>query len=181
MVNSAEASGKSLIDTINNIIDLAKLDPDNSTDPRGAASSASQEEDDDIVLDEIDIRELCEKVAESMAKACTNKNIVMIPSWTKPSLSSLSSSASASTPGSATSLPNSRMNAIKGNIGGLSSAEDSPTDSVNGLIGIKLPIERKPVLELMVAMDEPDRDPDQDTHWSFLLDVTLVTRILSQV
>ncbi|GJJ78662.1 hypothetical protein EMPS_11021 [Entomortierella parvispora] len=186
MVNAAEASGKSLIDTINNIIDLAKLDPDNSMDPpnfHGAASAVPQEEDDDIVLEEVDIRDLCEKVSESMAKACTNKNIVMMPSWTKPSLSSLSSSAStsSSTPGSASSLPNTRMNAIKGNMAGHSSAEDSPTDSGNGLAAQKLALERKPVLELMVAMDEPDRDPDQDTHWNFLLDVNLVTRILSQL
>ncbi|KAG0056148.1 His Kinase A domain containing protein [Gryganskiella cystojenkinii] len=186
MVNSAEASGKSLIDTINNIIDLAKLDPDNSMDPRnfhGSTTTAPQQNDDDIVLDEIDIRELCEKVAESMAKACTNKNIVVIPSWTKPSLSSLSSAAStAGASGTASSHPNSRMSAatVKGNLGSVSSTEEM-AESPIGIATHKLPMERKPILELMVAMDEPDKDPDQDTHWNFLVDVSIVTRILSQL
>src|SRR5690554_731392 len=91
MVASAEASGKNLIDTINNIIDFAKLDPDSQNTHGGGSSTPSPEEEEPL-MEEVDIRELCERVAESMAKTCTDKNLVMIPSVTKPSLASLTSS-----------------------------------------------------------------------------------------
>ncbi|KAK3845133.1 MAG: hypothetical protein J3R72DRAFT_364949 [Linnemannia gamsii] len=106
MVYSAEASGKSLIDTINNIIDLANLDPDNNTDTQtihGNRAATPSPESDEPLMEEIDIRDL------------------------------------------------------------------------------KLRSDRKPVLELMVAMDEPERDPDHDTLWSFTLDIKTITRILTQL
>ncbi|CAO3568169.1 unnamed protein product [Mortierella alpina] len=179
MVYSAEASGKSLIDTINNIIDLAKLDPDNNMDAqniRGDRASTPSPEAEEPAMEEIDIRELCERVAESMAKACTDKNLIMIPSWTKPSLSSLSSSVPSSTP---VSNPTQSR--------GIPSPEDSvngynsSNESQCGFTSRKFPSDRKPVLELMVAMDEPERDPDQDTMWNFVLELKTVTRILTQL
>ncbi|KAF9573726.1 His Kinase A domain containing protein [Mortierella alpina] len=179
MVYSAEASGKSLIDTINNIIDLAKLDPDNNMDAQnihGDRASTPSPEAEEPVMEEIDIRELCERVAESMAKACTDKNLIMIPSWTKPSLTSLSSSVPSSTPGSNPTQ-----------LRGIPSPEDSvngyhsSSESQNGFTSRKFPSDRKPILELMVAMDEPERDPDQDTLWSFVLELKTVTRILTQL
>jgi hypothetical protein len=190
MVYSAEASGKSLIDTINNIIDLANLDPDNNTDAQtihGNRSATPSPESDEPVMEEIDIRELCEKVAESMAKACTDKNLVVVPSWTKPSLSSLTSSTPNSAPNSASSITLMRNNSIPS--GGRSNAvtddaskgSTSPAEAHGGFSSRKLRSDRKPVLELMVAMDEPERVTDHDTLWSFTLDIKTITRILTQV
>ncbi|KAG0058744.1 His Kinase A domain containing protein [Linnemannia elongata] len=190
MVYSAEASGKSLIDTINNIIDLANLDPDNNTDSQtihGNRSATPSPESDEPVMEEIDIRELCEKVAESMAKACTDKNLIVIPSWTKPSLSSLTSSAPNSAPNSASGITLMRNNSMP--TGGRSNpatddaanGSTSPAEAHGGFSSRKLRSDRKPVLELMVAMDEPERDPDHDTLWSFALDIKTITRILTQL
>ncbi|KAG0338838.1 His Kinase A domain containing protein [Podila humilis] len=188
MVASAEASGKSLIDTINNIIDLAKLDPENSI------SSQSDDGESDpaphlggSMLQEIDIRELCEQVAGTMAKACADKNLVVLPSWTKPSLAPLSTSVPSSAPVSASSIHSVRSNPVQCNSRGIPSPDESvngytsSTDSQNGFTGRRFQADRKAVLELMVAMDEPDRDPDRDIHWSFKLNVPVMTRILTQL
>lgn len=179
MVYSAEASGKSLIDTINNIIDLAKLDPENNMDAQnihGDRASTPSPETEEPAMEEIDIRELCERVAESMAKACTDKNVILIPSWTKPALSSLSSSVPSSTP-----LSNSTQPRGIPSPGDSVNGYNSSSESQNGFTSRKFPSDRKPVLELMVAMDEPERDPDQDTMWNFVLELKTVTRILTQV
>ncbi|KAG9068090.1 His Kinase A domain containing protein [Linnemannia hyalina] len=190
MVYSAEASGKSLIDTINNIIDLANLDPDNNTDSQtihGNRSATPSPESDEPAMEEIDIRELCEKVAESMAKACTDKNLVVIPSWTKPSLSSLTGSAPNSAPNSASGITLMRNNSIPTSGRSNPITDDavngstSPAEAHGGFSSRKLRSDRKPVLELMVAMDEPERDPDHDTLWSFALDIKTITRILTQL
>ncbi|KAF9125324.1 His Kinase A domain containing protein [Mortierella sp. 14UC] len=190
MVYSAEASGKSLIDTINNIIDLANLDPDNNTDTQtihGNRAATPSPESDEPVMEEIDIRELCERVAESMAKACTDKNLVVIPSWTKPSLSSLTSSAPNSAPNSATGITVMRTNSMPSSSRSIPVSDDatngstSPAETNGGFSSRKLRSDRKPVLELMVAMDEPERDPDHDTLWSFALDIKTITRILTQL
>ncbi|KAG0277213.1 hypothetical protein BGZ96_002953, partial [Linnemannia gamsii] len=166
MVYTAEASGKSLIDTINNIIDLANLDPDNKTDAatiHGNRSATPSPESDDPVMEDIDIRELCEKVAESMAKACTEKNLVVVPSWTTPSLSSLTASAPNFAPNSASGITLMRNNSMPS--GGRSNPKSddathgstSPAEAHGGFSSRKLRSDRKPVLELMVAMDEPER------------------------
>ncbi|KAF9290342.1 His Kinase A domain containing protein, partial [Mortierella alpina] len=179
MVYSAEASGKSLIDTINNIIDLAKLDPENNMDAQnihGDRASTPSPETEEPAMEEIDIRELCERVAESMAKACTDKNVILIPSWTKPALSSLSSSVPSSTP-----LSNSTQPRGIPSPGDSVNGYNSSSESQNGFTSRKFPSDRKPVLELMVAMDEPERDPDQDTMWNFVLELKTVTRILTQL
>ncbi|KAF9946330.1 His Kinase A domain containing protein [Mortierella alpina] len=179
MVYSAEASGKSLIDTINNIIDLAKLDPDNNMDAqniRGDRASTPSPETEEPAMEEVDIRELCERVAESMAKACTDKNLIMIPSWTKPALSTLSSSVPSSAPVSNPAQPRS-IPSPEDSVNGYNSSSESQ----NGFTSRKFPSDRKPVLELMVAMDEPERDPDQDTMWNFVLELKTVTRILTQL
>ncbi|KAG0270822.1 His Kinase A domain containing protein [Linnemannia exigua] len=189
MVYSAEASGKSLIDTINNIIDLANLDPDNNTDTQtihGNRAATPSPESDEPLMEEMDIRELCERVAESMAKACTDKNLVVIPSWTKPSLSSLTSSAPNSAPSSATGITVMRTNSMPSGGRSISTPDDangstSPAEVHGGFSSRKLRSDRKPVLELMVAMDEPERDPDHDALWSFALDIRTITRILTQL
>ncbi|KAG0222634.1 His Kinase A domain containing protein [Mortierella sp. GBA43] len=171
MVSDAEAAGRYLIDTINNIIDLAKLDPDNDTekDIHGQGSSTQSIETEDSALEDVDIRELCQKVADTQAKAVTDKNTIVVPSWTKPSMSSLSS---ASTIGASTS----NFSPIQSGNGYASSSE-----SLNGFSARKSRAERKAILELMVALDEPERNPDQDTTWSFTMDVKSITRILNQL
>ncbi|KAF9194920.1 His Kinase A domain containing protein [Haplosporangium sp. Z 11] len=186
MVASAEASGKNLIDTINNIIDLAKLDPD-SQNINGDRSSTPSPEEEEPLLEEVDIRELCERVAESMANTCTDKNLVVMPSWTKPSLSSLSSSVPVPSPVSASSIPAPRSIPVQCSnriiplsdeaINGYASSADS--QSVFPLR--KLRPDSKAVLELMVAVDEPENDPQQDTSWSFVLELKTITRILTQL
>ncbi|KAI1319463.1 His Kinase A domain containing protein [Mortierella claussenii] len=189
MISSAEISGKNLIDTINNIIDLARLDPNNdmeARDIRGERSIPSQEAD-ETIMQEMDIRELCQIVAESMAKTCSDKNVVVIPSWSKASLSSLSSSASNSASGSTTNVSVSYGDAVPFNKMTLASSEgfmnsyNSSADSLHSFSAWKLGSGRKTALELLVAMDEPERDPDQDTLWKFLLDVKAMTRILTQL
>ncbi|KAG0083847.1 His Kinase A domain containing protein [Podila epicladia] len=188
MVASAEASGKSLIDTINNIIDLAKLDPENNISSRdGSSESDPTPHLSESLLEEVDIRELCEQVAGTMAKACADKNLVVLPSWTKPSLASLSTSVPTSAPVSASSMHSSRTNPVQCNTRGIPSPDESvngytsSTDSQHGFTGRRFQADRKAVLELMVAMDEPDKDPDQDTHWNFKLNVPVMTRILTQL
>ncbi|KAF9350628.1 His Kinase A domain containing protein [Mortierella sp. AD094] len=190
MISSAEASGKTLIDTINNIIDLAKLDPDNGMEARkihGEGTATPSPESEETILEEIDIRDLCQKVAESLAKSCTDKNVVVVPSWTKPSLSSLSSSVSNSAMGSTTNVSSLNVEPDEIIKKDSISSEDlvnvcpSSTESLSGFTTRKLRSERKTVLELMVAMDEPERDPDQDTFWNFSLDVKSMTRILTQL
>ncbi|KAF9093623.1 His Kinase A domain containing protein [Mortierella sp. GBA35] len=87
MLGSAEASGKGLIDTINNIIDLADLDSSNRADVEQGRKQLS-----DLFtnISEIDIRELCEQVAGSMTKRCVDKNLVINPSWSQHELAGLS-------------------------------------------------------------------------------------------
>ncbi|KAI8603639.1 hypothetical protein EDD21DRAFT_301983 [Dissophora ornata] len=105
LIASAEASGKILIDTINNIIDLADLDPDNSAD-----------------LD------------------CS-----------EPSME------------------------------GSANGDASSIDSYETYSSAGLRQEQKIGLELMVAMDEPEKGPDQEAHWNFMLNVPVVKRILTQL
>jgi hypothetical protein len=176
MVVTAENSGNLLNDTINNIIDLAKLDPDNTTECvkiQGDGSSTPLPVTDGSVMEEVDIRELCQKVAEQTAKLCTDKNVVVIPSWTKPSLTSLSSSVSAT---AATGGSAANFGSVQSTNGYTSSSE-----SLSSFSARRLRNERKAILELMVALDEPERNPDQDTAWNFVFDVTSMTRILKQV
>lgn len=186
MVASAEASGKSLIDTINNIIDLAKLDPENNIGSRNSSESDPVPQLSESLLEDVDIRELCEQVAGTMAKACADKNLVVLPSWTKPSLVSLSTSVP-SAPVSASSVHSARSNPVQCGTRGIPSPDESvngytsSTDSQHGFTGRRFQENRKAILELMVAMDEPDKDPDQDTHWNFKLNVPVMTRILTQV
>lgn len=187
MVASAEASGKSLIDTINNIIDLAKLDPENNISSRNSSESDPAPHLSESILEDVDIRELCEQVAGTMAKACADKNLVVLPSWTKPSLASLSTSVPSSAPVSASSMHSAKSNPVQCSTRGIPSPDESvngytsSTDSQHGFTGRRFQADRKAILELMVAMDEPDKDPDQDTHWNFKLNVPVMTRILTQV
>ncbi|KAI7817620.1 hypothetical protein BC939DRAFT_319071 [Gamsiella multidivaricata] len=179
MVSSAEASGKNLIDTISNIIDLAKLDPDNNMearDTRRDSTSILSPDMRETILETVDIRDLCQKVADSMAKLCTDKNVMVVPSWSKPSLSSLSSSTSNSTAGSATNVATSLNHPLQG------IAYTSSTESLgSSFTARRIRSPCKTILELMVAMDEPERDPGQGTYWNFSMDVKSITRILTQL
>ncbi|ORZ26331.1 hypothetical protein BCR41DRAFT_368416 [Lobosporangium transversale] len=190
MIATAEASGKNLIDTINNIIELANLDPDNDMETRdnsGDHKTKPAPEVEETVIEDTDIRDLCQSVAESMAKACTEKNVVVLPSWTKHSPSSLSLSTSNSATGSTTNISTSFVGTIPFKRGSFSSHEDSHSghnssfDSVHSLAARSLKPERKAVLELLVAMDEPECAPDQGVIWNYSLDVKSVTRILTQL
>ncbi|KAG0014578.1 His Kinase A domain containing protein, partial [Entomortierella chlamydospora] len=190
MISHAEDEGKSLYDKIANIIELAKLDPDNGMESRknhGEGTVISSPESKEPVLEEIDIRNLCQKVAESLAKSCTDKNLTIVPSWTKPSLSSLSSSVSSSAMGSTTNVSSSNVERDQIITKDPISSEDlinvhpSPAESLGGFTARKLRPERKTVLELIVTTDEPERGPGQDTFWNFSLDVKSVTRILTQL
>lgn len=190
MLGSAEASGKGLIDTINNIIDLADLDPNNRTD---VERSRKQLSDLFASVSEIDIRELCEEVAGSMAKRCVDKNLVINPSWSQSPLVSLSSSkpsfhpvaASVSASGAGAiarafsnqTLPQAHLAHVDDSV-----RDPSTTDSRAGVAGCKLwSDDHNSSLELLVAMDEPEETPEEDTHWSFMLNLPVVKRILTQV
>lgn len=190
MLGSAEASGKGLIDTINNIIDLADLDPNNRTD---VERSRKQLSDLFASVSEIDIRELCEEVAGSMAKRCVDKNLVINPSWSQSPLVSLSSSkpsfhpvaASVSASGAGAiarafsnqTLPQAHLAHVDDSV-----RDPSTTDSRAGVAGCKLwSDDHNSSLELLVAMDEPEETPEEDTHWSFMLNLPVVKRILTQL
>ncbi|KAF9361090.1 His Kinase A domain containing protein [Mortierella sp. AD094] len=181
MIASAEASGKGLIDIINNIIDLADLDPDNNANSGDSSNDGrSQTPLPELYthVAEIDIRDLCEQVAGTMATSCTDKNLVIIPSWTKPSLASLSSSVStAPTSNSSTSAGMRIWNSNQGSSGG----DVSSSESQCGFSGTGPYADQKPALELLVAMDEPESDPDQETPWTFMLNIPVTKRILTQL
>ncbi|KAF8966007.1 His Kinase A domain containing protein, partial [Entomortierella lignicola] len=191
LITDAETAGKTLNDTISNIIDLAILDPDNGMEAgniHNERSASNPPKVEETTLEEVDIRELCQNIAESLAKACTEKNVMLIPSWAKPPLSSLSSSTSNSGMSPIMKIPsNAELDILSKK--DHSSLEDpinecpSSTESLGTFTARKFRSERKrrSVLELIVAIDEPERDPDQDTFWSFTLDVKSITRILTQV
>ncbi|KAF9988569.1 His Kinase A domain containing protein [Mortierella antarctica] len=190
MIASAEASGKGLIDTINNIIDLADLDPDNDTENRRSDKGKGSLADLYTQVSEVDIRVLCEQVAGAMAKDCIDKNLVVLPSWAKPSLgsSSLSSNATSFSPNSMSSTSMSSTAQTWSYSANRSSMEESAqgtassSDSSSGLSSSMFRSEQKVSLELLVAMDEPERDPDQEAaHWNFLLNVSVIKRILIQL
>ncbi|KAG0286789.1 His Kinase A domain containing protein [Linnemannia gamsii] len=185
MLGSAEASGKGLIETINNIIDLADLDPNNQTDVEHGRKQLS-----DLFanVSEIDIRELCEEVAESMAKRCIDKNMVISPSRPSTPLASLSvSTISTPTPG-----PHLAATSVSAALGAAAMARVLSTDdSVRDLL---LADSRVGVtgrnqwsdgqtcsLELLVAMDEPENTHKEDIHWNFMLNLPVVKRILTQL
>ncbi|KAF9104079.1 His Kinase A domain containing protein [Mortierella sp. AM989] len=183
MIASAEASGKGLIDIINNVIDLADLDPENNADSNNNHNGHKPLPEPFTQVAEIDIRELCEQVAGTMAKSCIDKNLVIVPTWTKPALASISSSVTTQTtaPSSNTSTRtwdsgpclSSNRSSINGD---MSSAE-----SQYGLSGTGAHLDQKIDLELLVAMDEPESDPDQETPWSFMLNLPVIKRILTQL
>ncbi|KAF9291415.1 His Kinase A domain containing protein [Mortierella alpina] len=187
MIASAEASGKGLIDTINNIIDLADLDPDNDTESRRSDKGKGSLADLYTQVSEVDIRVLCEQVAGAMAKDCIDKNLVVLPSWAKPSLSSLSSNTTSFSPNSTSSASMNSSAPTWSYTANRSSLEDSAqgnassSDSSSALSASLFRSEHKASLELLVAMDEPERDPDQEAHWNFLLNVPVIKRILIQL
>ncbi|KAF9130758.1 His Kinase A domain containing protein [Mortierella sp. GBA39] len=183
MLGSAEAFGDSLIDTINNIIDLTDLDPNNQTDVEIGRNLLS-----DLVesVSEIDIRELCEEVAGSMAKRCVDKDLVINPSWSPAPHASLSSIVSMPSLHSAVAtarafsnqtLPRAYLAPVGDSVG-----DPSTTDSRAGVAGCNIwSDDRTSSLELIVAMDEPEGTPEEDTHWKFMLNLPIVTRILTQL
>ena len=197
MLGSAEASGKGLIDTINNIIDLADLDPNNRTDVERGRQQLS---DLFASVSEIDIRELCEEVAGSMAKRCVDKNPVINPSWSpappaslsssiisKPSSHSAAASVSASASGAGAgavarafsnqALPRAHLASVDDSV-----RDPSTTDSREGMAGCNIwSDDHTSSLELLVAMDEPEETPKEDTHWRFMLNLPVVKRILTLV
>ncbi|KAF8947526.1 His Kinase A domain containing protein [Haplosporangium gracile] len=195
MLGSAETSGKGLIDTINNIIDLADLDPNNQTDVEHGRKQLS---DLFASVSEIDIRELCEEVAGSMAKRCVDKNLVVNSSWSPAPLASLSSSTiskptSHSTAASSVSASGTGAMARAFSDQALplihhgpmdqSARDHSTTNSrAAGVAGCNLwSDDHTSSLELLVAMDEPEKTPEEDTHWSFMLNLPMVKRILIQL
>ncbi|KAF9427734.1 His Kinase A domain containing protein, partial [Entomortierella beljakovae] len=181
MVAAAEHSGKTLMNTLNNIIDLAKLDPDNemdlqNTDRRSTTPSFDVEETE---MEEVDIRDLCQKVSESLASSVTDKNIAIVPSWTRTTFSPLSSSTSNS---AMVSSANISFGDDSDQLSGRTSTSRGSFEEYELSIGDRIVAsERKTILELMVAMDEPERDPDQDIFWSFNMDVKSISRILVQL
>ena len=185
MIASAEASGKGLIDTINNIIDLADLDPDNDTESRRSDKSKGSLADLYTQVSEVDIRVLCEQVAGAMAKDCIDKNLVVLPSWANRT--SLPSNVTSFSPNSISSTSMSSTAPTWSYSANRSSMEDSAqgdassTDSSSGLSASMFRSEQKSSLELLVAMDEPEMDPEQEAHWNFLLNVPVIKRILIQV
>ncbi|KAF9573600.1 His Kinase A domain containing protein [Mortierella alpina] len=189
MIASAEASGKGLIDTINNIIDLADLDPDSDTESRRSDKGKGSLADLYTQVSEVDIRVLCEQVAGAMAKDCNDKNLVLLPSWAKPSLasSSLSSNTTSFAPNSISSAsmnstaPTWSYSANRSSMEDSAQCNASSSDSSSGLSASMLRLEQKASLELLVAMDEPERGPDQEAHWNFLLNVPVIKRILIQL
>ncbi|KAG0207525.1 His Kinase A domain containing protein [Mortierella sp. GBA30] len=186
MIASAEASGRSLIDTINNIIDLADLDPDNNIDSKRYERGKGSLADLYTQVSEIDIRDLCEQVAGSMAKACNEKNLVILPSWTKPTLTPLSSTVASSMPTSALGTGITGTAPVQCYSGNRSSMDESVNGEFSsadssGISASMFRSERKASLELLVAMDEPDRDPEQDAHWNFMLNLPVIKRILTQL
>ncbi|KAF9137537.1 His Kinase A domain containing protein [Linnemannia schmuckeri] len=195
MLGSAEASGKGLIDTINNIIDLADLDPNNRTDVERGRKQLS---DLFASVSEIDIRELCEEVAGSMVKRCVDKNLVANSSWPPAPLASLStlriskptshstaaSSVSASGTGamarafSDQALPQTHRGPMD-----QSARDHCATNSMAaGVAGCnRWSDDHTSSLELLVAMDEPEKTPEENTHWRFMLNLPMVKRILTQL
>ncbi|KAG0281468.1 His Kinase A domain containing protein [Linnemannia exigua] len=178
MLGSAEASGKGLIDTINNIIDLADLDANNRTHAEQGRRQLSDLFANDT---EVDIRGLCEEVAGSMAKRCVDKTLVISTSWSQSPMASLSSS----TPG--TAMGRAFSNQVRSPSAHRASMEDSGRDcsstaSRAETVGLNLwPDDHKSSLELLVAMDEPDNTPEEDIHWNFMLNIPMVKRILTQL
>ncbi|KAF9933626.1 His Kinase A domain containing protein [Modicella reniformis] len=174
LIASAEAAGKGLIDIINNIIDLANLDPDNVEDSPGDRHKH--------------IRELCEQVAGSMTRSCMDKNLVVVPTLSKPSLASLSSMSM--TMSISTSVP-SPILGVAGSVPIPVHSRTSLDDSINGIMSstesqqafssTKHSIEQKTTLELIVAVDEPEKDPGEEVHWNFVLNLPVIKRILTQL
>ncbi|KAF9967953.1 His Kinase A domain containing protein [Mortierella alpina] len=188
MIASAEASGKGLIDTINNIIDLADLDPDSDTESRRSDKSKGSLADLYTQVSEVDIRVLCEEVAGAMAKDSIDKNVVVLHSWAKPSsLSSRSSNTtsfahnSISSTSTSSTAPTWLYTANRSSMEESAQGNASSSDSSSGLSASMFRAEQKASLELLVAMDEPERDPEQDAHWNFLLNVPVIKRILIQL
>ncbi|KAF9992970.1 His Kinase A domain containing protein [Entomortierella chlamydospora] len=181
MIATAEAAGKSLIDIINNIIDLADLDPDDNADSNDSGNNGRSRTPlpglyADLV--EIDIRDLCEQVAGTVVKSFVDKNLIIIPSWRKPSLAPLSSSIPTMPTSSSNVSEGMRIwNSSQGSLGG----DMSLADSLSGFPGSGPHADQKPALELLVAMDEPEPDPDQETPWTFMLNLPVIKRILTQL
>ncbi|KAI1318010.1 His Kinase A domain containing protein [Mortierella claussenii] len=184
MIASAEASGKGLIDTINNIIDLADLDPDNNSDSEITQRPTSSLPELYTHVAEVDIRDLCEEVAGAMTKSCIDNNLVIIPAWLKSHSGSLTASVLSSNSCPSTST---RTTA------GLSCIDDriplnepvngdmSSADSFSDFSHSNGRSDQKAAVELLVAMDEPEKDPEQDTPWSFMLNLPVIKRILTQL
>ncbi|KAF9974635.1 His Kinase A domain containing protein [Actinomortierella ambigua] len=185
MVASAEVSGRSLIDIINNIIDLAKLDPDNTADFRAIDPAAARPRPSSYLtressLQEVDIRDLCEQVASSKAKAVADKNIIVSPSWTKPSIPSLAQAATS--PSAATSTPIAcSTHRSQSTPDGARSGYTSSAESVNGFSHRRRNWEKRSTLELLVALGDQENGSDDDADWCFMLDVPVVKRILNQL
>ncbi|KAF9916278.1 His Kinase A domain containing protein [Lobosporangium transversale] len=188
LIASAEASGKGLIDTINNIIDLADLDPEENSGFEGASRRSSSLPELYTHVAEVDIRDLCEQVAGSTAKACLDKNIIVTPTWSNKSNSvPLSDSASGSTSHASATATNTHSTSDSLHVlhnGSLpeeyANSERSSVESQNAFANAGLRSEQKPTLELLVAMDEPEKDPSRETAWNFLLNLPVTKRILTQ-
>ncbi|KAG0374969.1 His Kinase A domain containing protein [Mortierella sp. AD032] len=178
LLGSAEASGKGLIDTINNIIDLSDLDPNSRTYVERGRKHLS---DLFINVTEVDIRGLCEEVAGSMAKRCVDKSLVISTSWSQSPMVSLSSTTPGAFMGKAFS------NQAWPPLVHCTSMEDfgrdsSLTESRTEAVGLNMwSDDYKSPLELLVAMDEPEEAPEEDTHWNFMLNLPVVKRILTQL
>ncbi|KAF9910322.1 His Kinase A domain containing protein [Linnemannia zychae] len=182
MLGSAEASGKGLINTINNIIDLADLDPNNHTD---VARGRKQLSDLFANVSEVDIRGLCEEVAASMAKRCVGKSLIINSSWPKSTMTSLSSSAPSTSAGAVMerALSNQTLPLLVRHASEEEPAYDySLVESLAEVTGSSLwADDHKPSLELLVAVDEPEETPEDDIHWNFMLNLPMVKRILTQL
>ncbi|KAF9435868.1 His Kinase A domain containing protein [Entomortierella beljakovae] len=188
LIASAEGSGKGLIDIINNIIDLADLDPDNAADSRDYHGSKGKLPELYSHVAEIDIRELCEQVAGTMAKSHADKNVIVVP-WTKPPLgASLPLSSSAPAPpsfGAAASAriwnANQRRPSNQSSIDGSVNGDIPSMESQNGFSNMESQDDQKTDVELLVAVDEPEADANHETPWNFILNLQVTTRILTQL
>lgn len=184
MITSAEAAGKNLVDIINNIIDLAALDPEH-VDSQGIQGKQGLLSKLYTQVAEIDIRELCEQVTGSIAKSWTDKNMMLVPSWTKPSLSLSSVSASTSVPspisGVAGSIPIPAQSRTRTVLEESMSGNMSSAESQHAFPSATYPVEHKASLELLVGLDEPDKVSGEESHWNFKLHLPVMKRVLTQV
>ncbi|KAF9922152.1 His Kinase A domain containing protein [Linnemannia zychae] len=187
MLGSAEASGKGLIDMINNIIDLADLDSNSRTN---IEQSRKQLSDLFASVTEIDIRVLSEEIATFMAKQYSDKNLVINHSWLAPSQSPLRSPSlgcvsefkSKSTDPDGSITVNATIDSTTSDALPSTKRDISQSELHARLAASNLRLDDpKSSLEIIVAIDETEKVSGKDIHWNFMLNLPIIRRILIQL